>query len=548
MYETLLTDAYKAQYAKLWKHKTILDYLQEAILKNPQKLAIIDAKSRYTYEELGKAVDRVALGLQHYGIQKGDVVSIQLPNWNEFVILHYAITKLGAITNPLIPIYREREIGYMVPAVQSKIIIIPDTFRRFNYVEMMQKLRPQWPFVEQIFVVGEDVPSDMTSFDALLEHSWEDDVPALEKLAAITHDANDVTEIIFTSGTTGNPKGVMHTHNTLCVSTDYWVDHLQLTDDDVFLMASTFAHQTGFGYGVRLPTHYAGTAVYQDVWDVDEFLRLIEREKVTFTAGATPFLQDMLNSPQLAHHDLSTFRAFVSLGAPIPRTLIREAQANEHIQFQILSGWGQTENGLVTLTELHDSEEKLVNTDGHALPGMELRVVDSQFQEMPRNEEGSLLVKGPALFVGYLNQLDKTYEEHRNEWFITGDLAIMDDDGYIRISGRSKDIIIRGGENIPVAYVENVLYEHPDIFAAQIVAIPDARLQERAAAIVMMNDTCSPLTFDAMQTFLTTKGLAKQYWPEHLEIVEDFPRTASGKIQKFKLREMVQHKTVEGGI
>lgn len=145
-------------------------------------------------------------------------------------------------------------------------------------------------------------------------------------------------------------------------------------------------------------------------------------------------------------------------------------------------------NGLVTLTELDDSEEKLVNTDGHALPGMSLAIVDASFKELPRNEEGSLLVKGPALFVGYLNQLDKTIEEHHGDWFITGDLAVMDDDGYIRISGRSKDIIIRGGENILVAYVENVLYEHPDIFAAQIVAMPDPRLQERAAAIVMMNN------------------------------------------------------------
>ncbi|WP_139992044.1 AMP-binding protein [Kurthia sp. Dielmo] len=548
MYETLLTDAYKTKYKALWKHKTILDYLQEAIDKAPQKTAIIDSKSRYTYAQLGQAVDRVALGLKHYGIQKGDIVSIQLPNWNEFVILHYAITKIGAVTNPLIPIYREREIGYMVPAVQSKALIIPDSFRGFSYAEMIDSLRTDWDFLEHIFVIGEQIPRDMHSFDDLLKKPWEEDTEALAALNAQHYDADDVTEIIFTSGTTGNPKGVMHTHNTLCVSTDYWVKHLALQEDDVFLMASTFAHQTGFCYGVRLPTHYAGTAVYQDVWDIDEFLRLIEREKVTFTAGATPFLQDMLSSKQLADYDLSTFRAFVALGAPIPRALIREAQENEHIQFQILSGWGQTENGLVTLTELDDSEEKLVNTDGHALPGMSLAIVDASFKELPRNEEGSLLVKGPALFVGYLNQLDKTIEEHHGDWFITGDLAVMDDDGYIRISGRSKDIIIRGGENIPVAYVENVLYEHPDIFAAQIVAMPDPRLQERAAAIVMMNNGCTPITFEALQDFLTTKGLAKHYWPEYLEVVDDFPRTASGKIQKFKLREMIQDKTAEGGI
>jgi len=540
-YQTLLTDAYKEKYSDIWPQKTILDYLNDAIDKHPTKTAIIDRNSRYTYEELGKMVDRVALGLKHYGVGKNDVVSIQLPNWNEFVILHYAVTKLGAVTNPLIPIYREREIGYMVDAVKSKVIVIPDTFRDFSYVDMMAGLKENWPFVEQIFVIGDNVPDGFSSFDELTQHAWEEESDITE-INALTHDPNDVTEIIFTSGTTGNPKGVMHTHNTLCVSTDYWVDHLKLQEDDVFFMASTFAHQTGFGYGVRLPTHYAGTAVYQDVWNPSEFLSLIEKEKVTFTAGATPFLQDMLNAKDLNTYDLSTFRAFVALGAPIPRTLIQEAQNNPNITFKILSGWGQSENGLVTLTELNDSEEKLVNTDGHPLPHMELKVVDATHTEVPRNTEGSLLVKGPALFVGYLNQLDKTREEHHGDWFITGDLAVMDDDGYIRISGRSKDIIIRGGENIPVAYVENILYEHPDIFAAQVVAVPDPRLQERAAAVVMLNDPNLSLSFVQMQQFLTEKGVAKQYWPEYLEVVEDFPRTASGKIQKFKLREMLSEK------
>lgn len=540
-YQTLLTDAYKEKYSDIWPQKTILDYLNDAIAKHPTKTAIIDRNSRYTYEELGKIVDRVALGLKHYGVGKDDVVSIQLPNWNEFVILHYAVTKLGAVTNPLIPIYREREISYMVDAVKSKVIIIPDVFRDFNYVEMIAGLKKNWPFVEKVFVIGDDVPDGFSSFDELMHHAWEEDYD-IAALNAIQHDPNDVTEIIFTSCTTGNPKGVMHTHNTLCVSTDYWVDHLKLRDDDVFFMASTFAHQTGFGYGVRLPTHYAGTAVYQDVWNPSEFLSLIEKENITFTAGATPFLQDMLNAKDLNDHDLSTFRAFVALGAPIPRTLIREAQDNPNITFKILSGWGQSENGLVTLTELDDPEEKLVNTDGHPLPHMELKVVDAAYNEVPRNTEGSLLVKGPALFVGYLNQLDKTLEEHHEDWFITGDLAIMDDDGYIRISGRSKDIIIRGGENIPVAYVENILYEHPDIFAAQVVAVPDPRLQERAAAVVMLNEENLTFSFEDMQKFLKEKGVAKQYWPEYLEVVEDFPRTASGKIQKFKLREMLSEK------
>ncbi len=534
--QTTLTKEYVEKYQSIWPQKTIIDYLNDAVTKHPNKVAIIDRKSRYTYQELSNMVNRVALGLQQLGVEKGDVVSLQLPNWNEFIILHYAITRLGAITNPLIPIYREREISYMVRAVESKVIIIPDTFRDFNYVKMYENLRHQWPAVKHILVIGNSVSENMKSIDFLFNTPWEEQID-VALLDTIEHHPDDVTEIIFTSGTTGTPKGVMHTHNTLCVSTNWWIERLRLTSDDVFFMASTFAHQTGFGYGVRLPTHYAGTAVYQDIWNTKEFLGLIEKEKITFTAGATPFLQDTVYSPYIKDYDLSSFRAFIALGAPIPRALVK--QAKEIVNFSILSGWGQTENGLVTLTKLDDSDNKLTNTDGVALPNMRVTVVDTDFNEVPPNVEGNLLCKGPSLFVGYLNQLDITQNEFIDGWFITGDRAVMDEDGYIRISGRNKDVIIRGGENIPVAYIENILYEHPDVFAAQLVAMPDPRLQEKACVFICMKPNTAPLTMESMQAFLHQKGVAKPYWPEHLELLEDFPRTASGKIQKFKLREMV---------
>lgn len=534
--ETLLTANLIDGYQSVWPYKTILNYLNDAIEKYPQKAAIIDKNSRYTYEELGKMVDRVALGLLELGIEKGDVVSIQLPNWNEFIILHYAITRIGAITNPLIPIYREREISYMVGAVESKVLIIPAKFRNYDYVQMVQTIRPKLPSLKHLFVIGDDIPDDAQALSYLFDTPWETKRnPAI--LDDIQHDPNDVTEIIFTSGTTGNPKGVMHTHNTLCVSTNFWIERLQLTSEDVMFMASTFAHQTGFGYGVRLPTHIGGTAVYQDIWNPEEFLRLVEKEKITFTAGATPFLQDTIHSPDIGQYNLESLRAFVAIGAPIPRTLIRKAA--DIVNFSILSGWGQTEDGLVTLTKLNDSEEKLTNTDGVALPSMAVKVVDADFNDLPANEEGSLLCKGPALFVGYLKQMEQTLSEFHDGWFITGDRAIMDEDGYIRISGRNKDVIIRGGENIPVVYIENILYEHPDVAIAQIVAMPDERLQEKACAFIRMKPDTTPLTLQLLQVFLEEKGVAKQYWPERLEILENFPQTASGKIQKFRLRELI---------
>jgi len=535
--ETLLTEAYIKKYASHWPNKTILDYLRESVKKYPDKTAIIDKNSRYTFKELDNTVDRVALGLKEYGLEKGDVISLQLPNWNEFVILHYAATRIGAITNPLIPIYRDREIKYMVELAESKMIVIPNEFRNFNYPEMIDRLKDGWPALEHIFVKGNHVPDHMTPLSQLFDKPWEEirDVSVLDEVEL---DPNEITEIIFTSGTTGNPKGVMHTHNTLCVSTDFWLDRLQLTEDDVMFMASTFAHQTGFGYGVRLPTQAGITAVYQDIWNPQEFIELIKKENITFTASATPFLQDMVDVEGIEKEDIHTFRAFVSLGAPIPRPLVKEA--NEKVGFKIISGWGQTENGLVTLTGLHDSDEKITDTDGYPFPGMEIKTVNAEGETCPPDVEGSLLVRGPAQFIGYLKQMDITRSEHVNGWFITGDRAIIDEDGYVRITGRDKDVIIRGGENIPVAYLENVFHEHPDIAVAQIIAMPDKRLQEKACAFVSMKPGKSDLTFREMQQFLEEKRVAKQYWPEALEVIVDFPRTPSGKIQKFRLREQIR--------
>ncbi|WP_284035585.1 AMP-binding protein [Neobacillus sp. 114] len=540
-FETVLTQEYIERYQSYWPNHTILDYLNDAIEKYPNKVAIIDKKSRYTYKELGKLVDRVALGLMDLGLGKGDVISVQLPNWNEFVILHYAITRIGAIINPLIPIYRDREIGYMVGLVESKMIVVPDQFRNFNYPDMINRLEHKWPALEHVYVIGEQVPTGMKSFSSLLEVPWEERKdPAL--LDEIIHDPNDLTQIVFTSGTTGDPKGVMHTHNTLCIAAESWINRLGLNEDDVVHMGSTFAHQTGFIYGVRVPTHIGGTGIYQDIWDPREFIELVEKEKISQTAGATPFLKDILSLEGIENYDLTSLQIYGAFGAPIPRALVKDAR--ERLPFTILAGWGQTENALVTVTKLDDSEEKLVGSEGIPFPGMEVKIVDENGDPCPPYQEGNLLCKGPFHFVGYLKRIEETRMEFKDDWFITGDRAIMDEDGYIRISGRSKDIIIRGGENIPVAYVENVLYEHPDISDAQIIAMPDLRLQEKACAFVSMKPGKNPLTLKTLQEFFAEKGVAKQYWPEHVEVIDEFPRTPSGKIQKNRLRERIRGASV----
>jgi acyl-CoA synthetase (AMP-forming)/AMP-acid ligase II len=226
------------------------------------------------------------------------------------------------------------------------------------------------------------------------------------------------------------------------------------------------------------------------------------------------------------------------MGAPIPRALVREAK-QKLPGMVVLGGWGQSENGLVTLGIPGDPEEKIIETDGYPWPGMHVRSVDFEGKEVPAGEEGRLQVHGPTLFVGYAERLEMTRAGFDGPWFDTGDLARIDADGYVNISGRTKDVIIRGGENIPVSYVENVLYENPKLDGVAIVAMPDPRLQERACACVILKPGVEEFTFEEMQGFLRDKGVAKQYWPEHLEVLGEFPKTPSGKIRKFELREQV---------
>jgi cyclohexanecarboxylate-CoA ligase len=251
--------------------------------------------------------------------------------------------------------------------------------------------------------------------------------------------------------------------------------------------------------------------------------------------GATPFLQDLTAVP--GRHDFSSLRVFISAGAPIPRPLVRDARAR--LGCTISPGWGMTENGLVTCIGAEDPEEKAFTTDGHPLRGLELRVVDGEGRGVPPGTEGDLLVRGASQFVGYFKRPDFTRESYTAEgWFKTGDRARLDADGYLSITGRSKDLIIRGGENIPVVEVENVLFTHPKIAGVAVVGIPDPRLGERACAVVIPKPGES-LTLGELVQFLEAKQLARQKFPERLEVVAEFPMTPSGKIQKFRLRQLV---------
>jgi len=539
-FETILTqdqiDAYTG--AGYWVDRVITDYLDDAAERTPDKIAFIDPRRQVTYGQLRREVDHAALGLLELGVGPGDVVSFQIPNWIEWVVVHYAATRIGAISNPLIPIYREREVRFMIGLAKSRVIVVPSRFRGYDHPAMVERLREQAPDLEHVLVIDGEPGEGTSSWQDFMASPWQHRRdPAT--LPSLRPDPNDVTLLIFTSGTTGEPKGVMHTHNTVVAANNPLPARLGITADSVIHMASTLAHLTGFLYGARLPVQNGATAVLQDVWDPARFVELVAEHGITYTSAATPFLHDTLNAPNLTEHDVSSLTRFCCMGAPIPRAIVREAR-RKLPGTVVLGGWGQTENGLVTLGVPGDPDDKLIDTDGYPWPGMQLRVLGFDGDLAPAGTEGRLQVRGPFLFVGYAERLPMTRDSFQDGWFDTGDLARIDADGYLSISGRTKDVIIRGGENIPVAYVENVLYENPKLDAVAVVAVPDPRLQERACACVILKPGVAEFGFAEMQQFLAGKGVAKQYWPERLEVLAEFPRTASGKIRKFELRDAIE--------
>ena len=520
----------------LWPNRRVTDCFDAAVAAHPDRAAIIGydsqaaARVSLTYAELGRIVDRVALGLIEFGIKPGDVVSVQLPNYWQFAVLHLACVRIGAVTNPLMPIFRRRELSFMLPFAEAKAVFVARRYRGFDYPAMIAALRGDAPDLRHVFVI--DGP-DPAAFLALFPDSRRD---RDTEYAARRPDPNDVSLLLYTSGTTGQPKGVMHNQNTLIGNLVKFVERIELTPGDVILMPSPLAHLTGFGYGLVMPVFLGATAVLMDVWDPARAARIIQDERATFCMASTPFLADLANAPAVDECNVESLRIFLTAGAPIPRVLVERAQSR--LGATVIACWGMTENGAAAMTRPSDPPDKIFESDGGALDGMEVRVVDDNDNTVPVDVEGRLQVRGAFNFVGYLKR-PELFATDADGWFDTGDNARMRADGYIRISGRSKDVIIRGGENIPVVEVEELLYRHPAVQDAAIVAMPDERLGERACAFVTLKPDAKGLTFGEMVAFLAEKNMAKNYFPERLEIIDAMPRTASGKIQKFQLRERV---------
>jgi cyclohexanecarboxylate-CoA ligase len=525
---------HKDHYLAAWNERLLVDYLDDAASRYPRRVAIVDFEYgsgrpiELTFGELRRRVDQIAWSFVKLGVQRGDVVSVQLPNWWHFVAVHLACLRVGATTNPLMPIFRERELSFMLRLAESRIVIVPKVFRDFDHEAMIERIRPSLPALRHLIVVG---GTGANSFDRrLLSAKVPPDAAGV--FAGQRPAADDVVQLLYTSGTTGEPKGVMHTSRTLLTTMLPSIRHLQLSEGEPILSATPLAHQLGFILAVIVPIVLGSPIVMQDVWNASVALERIRKFGVTFGMGATPFLADLLDTAAKEGH-ARPLRTFLSAGAPIPRLLVK--RANEEIGVKVLSAYGMTENLLVSAARPDDPEQKVTETDGAPSRGIELRVVDDDGNTLPVGVSGRLQTRGTSTFVGYLKR-PKLYNVNREGWFDTGDLARLDADGYVTITGRWKDVIIRGGENIPVVEIENVLYRHPAVRQVAIVAMPDARLGERACAFIVAREAAS-LAFPEMQEFLLKSGVARSYWPERLELVDALPMTATGKIQKFVLRE-----------
>jgi acyl-coenzyme A synthetase/AMP-(fatty) acid ligase len=509
----------------------------EEVHPAPDALPAGKGTDAITFAALDERSTRIANGLRAVGVDAGDIVAYQLPNWVEFPLLNLALLKLGAVSTPILPEHRAYEVGFMVDLCGSDVVVAPAEFRGFDYVDMLEGLIDDGEIdPSHVFVVGEFESEDdrFEPFSALESGPAEPVDSPLE--------LDSLEQLVFTSGTTGEPKGVRQTARTgLYQITTPNAEILELDASDVIFAPSPLAHNTGYQYFMRMGMYTGASVVLFDKWVPDAALETIAEHECTFCAGATTFLKDLLDRPEVDEYDLPSLDLFFLAGSPIPEPVVREA----YEQFDNLTlsrVWGQTENGMVTATRRDDTLERIARTDGRALSHADVTVRDEYEGSEVRNERGKLLMRGKPLTDGYYRRPEITAESFTDDgWFKTGDIAVMDEDGYITIEGREKDIIIRGGENISAPEVEEHVLDHPLVREVAVVAMPDERLQERPCAYVSLVPDADPseLTVDALSAFLDERGLQKHKHPERIEFVDAFPRTSTGKIQKFELREEI---------
>ncbi|MDD8428893.1 medium-chain fatty-acid--CoA ligase [Escherichia coli] len=528
--------AYRQQ--GLWGDASLADYWQQTARAMPDKIAVVDNHgATYTYSALDHAASCLANWMLAKGIESGDRIAFQLPGWCEFTVIYLACLKIGAVSVPLLPSWREAELVWVLNKCQAKMFFAPTLFKQTRPVDLILPLQNQLPQLQQI--VGVDKLAPATS-SLSLSQIIADNIPLT---TAITTHGDELAAVLFTSGTEGLPKGVMLTHNNILASERAYCARLNLTWLDVFMMPAPLGHATGFLHGVTAPFLIGARSVLLDIFTPDACLALLEQQRCTCMLGATPFVYDLLNLLEKQPADLSALRFFLCGGTTIPKKVARECQ---QLGIKLLSVYGSTESSPHAVVNLDEPLSRFMHTDGYAAAGVEIKVVNDARKTLPPGCEGEEASRGPNVFMGYFDEPELTARALDEEgWYYSGDLCRMDEAGYIKITGRKKDIIVRGGENISSREVEDILLQHPKIHDACVVAMPDERLGERSCAYVVLKAPHHSLSLEEVVAFFSRKRVAKYKYPEHIVVIEKLPRTASGKIQKFLLRKDIMRRLTQ---
>jgi cyclohexanecarboxylate-CoA ligase len=537
-----------------WENRTIRSLLTQAARERPEQVALVGRRGdgqrpTRTYAQFDDGARRAANALASLGVGHGDAVVLMLPNWIEYAELVFGINELGAMYAGIPVAYGEAQAAAVLRRSRAKVLVVPRRWRSNENLELARSLRAQLPTLEHVVVMDDD-PDGLEEGELLwssLADAPDHDVPAPRP--------DQLCYLGFTSGTTGEPKGAMHTHESLIYSARQQAEHLGAEvygDPMVQLVASPVGHHTGFVWGIVFTVLLGGTAVHVDRWDPRWGVEVLHEEGVTAFFGAPTFLQDLMRT-DLPGDPTNPLACVVIAGAPVPRSLPEEAATA--LGAFISPAWGMTECSIVAACP-PTAPPSILRTDGSVFAGSELTVVDDDGAQLAPDEAGRLLVRGPAVTLGYYDRPDATANSFRDGlWFDTGDLASLDANGWLSLRGRTKDIIIRGGENIAATEIESAIFDHPDVRNVAVVGVKDERLGERICAAVVVKEGRPELRLEALNEHLLRSGLSRRlealnehllrsglsrhYLPERVVNLPDLPTTPSGKIQKFRLKEMI---------
>lgn len=516
----------------VWGRQTLADCALRQASHQPDSVAVVEGPNVRSFGALVNEARQLASAFEASGLKAGDVVSFQLPNWVEAMTVNLAAAMCGLVCNPIVPIYRDAEVRYILRDCDAKVFFVPQSFRSIDYADMVSRLRGDLPSLCEVVVVRGAAGEHTAFADMLVRGDPSSFVPR-------EVDANAIKLVLYTSGTTGNPKGVLHTHNTIMAELTAVSAFFRLSDDDVVLMPSPVTHITGYLYALELVFVRGIKAVLMERWNASEAVDLIDRHRASFTVGATPFLVELIDEAKGRGSRLPSMRQFVSGGAPVPPDVIRRANQvlSSGMAFRV---YGSTEAPTVTLGIQDRAQEELGATTDGRIVNHDVRIVDpATGWTVPEGAEGEIVTRGPELMVGYTDWQQTLDSFDGDGFFHTGDLGYLSHGDYVTVSGRKKDLIIRGGENISPKEIEDVLHRNPTIHEVAIVSMPHARLGETVCAFVIPAQGAE-VDLRSVCEWLERAGLARQKFPERLEIVPDLPRTASGKVQKNMLRQRIR--------